>query len=447
MVYIFKSWKSILACMLAVGIILSGGRFIKDKAKVPTSPKSVEEISESLPENEKDAINSLLNKELQYEEQKEALDHSAIMKMNSNKMYRATISYWVDTKYVINYAGNTTKDRTGDILNSYITDLRDDEWKKTALSQIGSEMDIRDFNNLISIGSNGNALVVTVKFDDEDKLKKIINCIKDEIENCKDKINYVIGEHSLSLTNKVIETIVDQELATLQIEKENALVSTKNAINEKKATFNGNQLSVYDYLLAGTEPEAAPAPTKASFSVKTLVLGMFLGAFASCCYFGFKYLFSNKLRFDDNIEAITGIRELGFAEEEKPSQTPIDKFLNNISNKKVKGLTKEQQLDVIVSNIAFDSKENGVSKVCFDVISEKGENLASEIKTELSKVGISAEVVGSLMKNVNFLDNITSSDKVVIIGKIDETDYDQVKNEINLCQMHKKGVMGIVVEL
>ena len=145
------------------------------------------------------------------------------------------------------------------------------------------------------------------------------------------------------------------------------------------------------------------------------VAGLFFGLFIGAAYFGMKYLFSGKLTSAEYLKNVYSIKNIAVLHESS--------FSKEVANSK---LLLENAIEII---------SKGKKKVVLEEIA----NATEAISNTWSKLGVSFDLVKDCE-----LKEITYSDAVIVIEKLDVSLLEETRNEIELLQSYKAPLEGIV---
>ena len=479
LIYVAKGWKSIIACMLVMAVVVGGVQYVREvqnvkayESSLPTTQEeekeqavsTLEQLRESMTDQEILAVTKLVRLEKEHAMQTEYNKESLLMNMNPYDVSIARIKYAVDTNYVTNYVGVTHKDMTDDIVDAYINQLEDSEWRKEALKEAGVEAEVQYFSELISFGDYGDSFLITIKHSDEKELRKMLPVLKNAIETAKVQIREVYGNHALDLVNESVEVTVDSDIYNLQQNRKNTLLSYENNIIAYKNAFNDNQKSLYageilvnEEQVAAEEKAAADAaaaalaaaPPTPQIRVKYLVLGAVLGAFLVCMVRAMAYILSGKLKAEDNVNAYLGVTSLGLIMEDKAVAKgvvgKIDSWLDSLAKRNLGNLTKEQQLKMVVSNILLYCEKGNMKEIYLNSSVNCLEEKAGELLQMLTERGITVKDGFSILQDASAMEEMSKADGVVFLEQAGKSRYEDLEREVKLCREHEKTVIGLVV--
>lgn len=441
--YLLKRWKSIILVAVILAIGFSGLGYVSERKRLSTP---LEEIRKTMTPDEIASVLKLQDMDLELKALNYYIENSVIMNMDPYNVQRASLSYFVDTKHITNYAGDTESDLTWDIMSIYVSKLNSMDWKAEALKEAGSDIDLKYFNEMVSISTSGRTFTVTITYPVAEQLKVIMNVLQENIQNYKDDISSDIGTHSLTLIGNTMESsVLDRDLKAVQEDKEHQLGSlyeevkkSKNALNEKQKTLYYGRVLSNEELSTGIISDEVP---QAGISVKKFVMGGFLGGILMVIIYSMQFITQNKVHVEDNFEAVLGISNLGYAELPlSKKQDFIHKKIRRAELRVTDGLSPDEQFNLILSNIKHEC--NGAESLYIN--SPEGDELAERLSESLNKSGISCHVVDNIMKQS---DSINSSCAVVFIVRSNYSVYPQLHHEISFCTVRSAKLIGAVVEI
>ena len=441
--HLLKRWKSIILVAVILAIGFSGLGYVSELKRLNTP---LDEIREKMTPDEIASVLKLQDMDLELKALNYYIENSVIMNMDPYNVQRASLSYFVDTKHITNYAGDTESDLTWDIMSIYVSKLNSIDWKVEALKEAGSNIDLKYFNEMVSISTSGRTFTVTITYPDAEQLKVIMNVLQENIQSYKDVISSAIGTHSLTLIGNTMESsVLDRDLKAIQEDKYFQLNTmyeevkkSKSALNEKQKTLYYGRVLSKEELSTGIIKDEVPY---AGISVNMFVMGGFLGGILMVVIYSLQFIVQNKVRVEDNVEAVLGISNLGYTELRlNKKQDFINKMIRRAELRLTDGLSPDEQFHVILSNIKHEC--SGAESLYIN--SPEGDELAERLSESLNKSGISCHVVDNIMKQS---ENINSSCAVVFVVRSNYSLYPQLFREIKFCTMHEAKLIGTAVEI
>lgn len=444
LVYVARAWKKIVLAMLACGILLGGFGYFRYDRMIKLSQPGAEI---TLKAKQKLQVDSLLQMENARDNLKEYLQQSVIMNMNPMNVPTATISYWVNTNHVTNYAGETEKDITDDVVQAYAKVIQNDIWRDKLLQELGYPMEIQYFSELTNVMVSGNGFTVSIQYPEEKALTIIMDAVQQAIDEFNQLAITVFGAHELSLTNSVIKTEVDNDLNAYQQSKKNELESLEKNIVESRLELKGDQLAYYRQHTNTKIEQNGPLGSVIKFGI----LGAVLGAFVLCIIRVLGFLCSDRLEFDDRFDVRLGIPVLGFVDGAQRTKNgkpgKIDGMIDSWSKARIKQIDVDQQINMAYANILLYCEENSIDRIYFNSTVGCLSEVAEMISGMLQSKGVRASFVDSIFSCADFTDNMSQADGLVLLEKAGSSNYRNVDRIVEFCRSHQKNLLGIIVEL
>ena len=260
------------------------------------------------------------------------------------------------------------------------------------------------------------SFVISLKGDSKETLSKLEK-VKEVFD--KEFTDFYGQDYIIKIVPISLERIYNAGLIKLKRDTDNAVVKLNNEIENKK-----NQILNQVQPLP---PEDIDVKMKTLEGYKTMklviftVAGLFFGVFIGVAYFGMKYLFSGKLTSAEYLKNVYSIKNIAVLHESSFSKEVANSKL--LLENAIEIISKGKKKVVLVSTL--DGKEIA--------------NATEAISNTLSKLGVSFDLVKDCE-----LKEITYSDAVIVIEKLDVSLLDATRNEIELLQSYKAPLEGIV---
>lgn len=260
------------------------------------------------------------------------------------------------------------------------------------------------------------SFVISLKGDSKETLSKLEK-VKEVFD--KEFTDFYGQDYIIKIVPISLERIYNAGLIKLKRDTDNAVVKLNNEIENKK-----NQILNQVQPLP---PEDIDVKMKTLESYKFMklviftVAGLFFGVFIGAAYFGMKYLFSGKLTSAEYLKNVYSIKNIAVLHESSFSKEVANSKL--LLENAIEIISKGKKKVVLVSTL--DGKEIA--------------NATEAISNTLSKLGVSFDLVKDCE-----LKEITYSDAVIVIEKLDVSLLDATRNEIELLQSYKAPLEGIV---
>lgn len=286
--------------------------------------------------------------------------------------------------------------------------------KSLGISMNLTQKPVRELFGFSAIDSY--SFVISLKGDSKETLSKLQ---KVKVVFDKEFTDFYGQDYIIKIVPISLERIYNAGLINLKRDTDNAVVKLNNEIENKK-----NQILNQVQPLP---PEDIDVKMKTLESYKFMklviftVAGLFFGLFIGAAYFGMKYLFSGKLTSAEYLKNVYSIKNIAVLHESSFSKEVANSKL--LLENAIEIISKGKKKVVLVSTL--DGKEIA--------------NATEAISNTLSKLSVSFDLVKDCE-----LKEITYSDAVIVIEKLDVSLLDATRNEIELLQSYKAPLEGIV---
>lgn len=286
--------------------------------------------------------------------------------------------------------------------------------KSLGISMNLTQKPVRELFGFSAIDSY--SFVISLKGDSKETLSKLEK-VKEVFD--KEFTDFYGQDYIIKIVPISLERIYNAGLIKLKRDTDNAVVKLNNEIENKK-----NQILNQVQPLP---PEDIDVKMKTLESYKFMklviftVAGLFFGVFIGAAYFGMKYLFSGKLTSAEYLKNVYSIKNIAVLHESSFSKEVANSKL--LLENAIEIISKGKKKVVLVSTL--DGKEIA--------------NATEVISNTLSKLSVSFDLVKDCE-----LKEITYSDAVIVIEKLDVSLLDATRNEIELLQSYKAPLEGIV---
>lgn len=286
--------------------------------------------------------------------------------------------------------------------------------KSLGISMNLTQKPVRELFGFSAIDSY--SFVISLKGDSKETLSKLEK-VKEVFD--KEFTDFYGQDYIIKIVPISLERIYNAGLIKLKRDTDNAVVKLNNEIENKK-----NQILNQVQPLP---PEDIDVKMKTLESYKFMklviftVAGLFFGVFIGAAYFGMKYLFSGKLTSAEYLKNVYSIKNIAVLHESSFSKEVANSKL--LLENAIEIISKGKKKVVLVSTL--DGKEIA--------------NATEAISNTFSKLSVSFDLVKDCE-----LKEITYSDAVIVIEKLDVSLLDATRNEIELLQSYKAPLEGIV---
>ena len=438
--YILRKWKLILVPGLIAGIVLGGYTAAKtvlnwdrNKRDIAEAQAAYDEMTTYLNgvtafyEKQKDDKTELL------EQYRLSLENNPILTYDATNIGMAYVDIVIDA---FNSDGSA-REITDDYLNVFRTVVEDNlDWEAIAeKGNIDAEY-VEDLYGSWYWGSTNRILRVRFYSDNETKALAMLEEYLQQAEGLHDTLIRQMGEFEMASLNKLSRTDDDAGFASLQ----------QNIVNRAdgyQADIDSLQETI-DLLPYPAVPPQVPSPIKVVLSIgKHFGAGLAGVSGALIVLFYLLFYLNGKLHSEREINFYSGSSALPFESSEKKKLKGIDKSIVLADTKKIL-YTQEDAVYRALLNIKLIAPE--AEKIMFTGIdSEKEVQALKSTLADVKGMSFKFGLEKNLLTDREALDHLSVYDAVVLVEKMDRTDIELLKKEIELIILSGKKIVGVMV--
>lgn len=350
----------------------------------------------------------------QVEKQQEYVDNSIYMKLDSQNIQVAS------TQYAVVTSGNI-----GNIMNSIFLFV-DDGGLKEALEEKFGVTDSKYWREIITVNNSGEILNLIVYHYDITEAEKILNIVKEKLNQKISDIVAVQGEFNLVELGTSYYTKADMNVQNIQNEYLNNL---KNYISNRSdyETKLVNQKIARENYVKNNKLE--DVEIKQSNSVlqmmEYMVIGILFGIAIPLVCFLLQYILSNRLRSKEDLRD-SGLNVLAGYCDNKGYQPTLERGMLDL-----KLLAEEKKLDSVFISVL---QEDEVSK-----------KVAEEWCKIMEQSGMKAKIGYHLLENAEDLKTLISNKGCLLVAEAGKTTYPQIEQQMKLCTRVQGELLGCIV--
>ena len=199
---------------------------------------------------------------------------------------------------------------------------------------------------------------------------------------------------------------------------------------------------------AGASDEEDAHVSLFSGIAKKLILGLFLGIFLPCCWYGCIYIFDGRIKTRREFEEVYSCYCLGDITEipeRKGLGAPIDRLLDKIFYPAQESLAERQQMTI--ANIKAICSKSAISNVCISTsipVSAADQSALDAFIGRLAAEGIATANIGSIEKSASSLQQMIDIGSVILCERPTKTKLTSMDHLATSCQEHNVEVLGVV---
>lgn len=447
---IIYGWRAIILCAIIFSIALAGMKYLKSaKAAEGVSPVkeiTLEDLEENLTDEEKEALSTAKNLQKQLAANEKYRDESIYINLDAYAKNTVTLQYYVNTHYVMNYTDDVEPDISKELTDSYASYINNRGMSAQLKAALNWDISESYVDELISAESLGEKqFVVHLSGEDEAQAQKIAEQVEMLIQDYKPVMDEKIGQHDLTKVGSYTSIIKDSELVTNQTNLQNVITDLQTKLKTLTATFTSAQNQI---LTGELENKQEITIAAASFSVKYLILGAFMGVVLACGWIALCFIFSNRMKKVQELQEVYDLRVLGEAtctKKKKRILSIVDTWLDKLSHREVWSF--EEQKTLILTNLRVTCQKENIEKIFVTTsihMSDAETALLEELNKDLSQAGIKVIFGENMMHNAKAMEQMSEIGQVVLIEKKNVSWNDSIERELLLCAQQKANVLGVI---
>ena len=412
------------------------------------------------------SVNTALVYKERYEERLNYQKNSPLMQLDSFHVQRTDLTFLIQTDD--NNNACMIKDIYRDLLASaslygYVREQCNLENGVDELIFIKTSGDgvMKNPNLNVQVVQENESNVLSVKIinSDADTCRAMADAVENYIQKQCQELEDAIGKHKVVLVNRSQGDVSDPDVADLQKTCANDLYSMQNALNVLTASFSAEQLEYYDFMLEARQnsneqegfADNAMVWATPNLSVKYIVLGAVLFAFAYVAMVFVNYVFNNKIRSIDNFQGLYSIPQLGDVtmSGRKRFLGVIDRWILKMRYHGRRRFSPEEAVGLTIMAVKMEAQKHNVKNVYLIGCNLVGaaEQVCTQIKSALAKEQIDVCVLNNVLYDAEAMGRLESAEAAVLVETAGVTMYDEITQELQLLNRQKIEVLGgIVVE-
>lgn len=467
-------WRTILAVALFFALVATCFSYIKSVNEIETQAKNdgndieVEstQLYEKMTYEEQTTVDAYLNYKQTYNELFAYMENAPLMQLDANGFYKGRISFYVNNYYQVEYPIVQKVDNINVIVNSYIGVVNSEEFalrladiintKNTtyALEMVDVDGDFAGANTLDNDETRG-LFSVWVYAANKDDCMRMQELVKESILGEKDEMTEQFGKHEIDVLQEEIVRTFSVELLEKQKKYVDMLYSCSGNMNTMAARFTDYQKNYLNHILVTDAMKAQEevqdsAEELPTVSKKLILLGFLGGACLMFVFWALIYIFSAKLRLEEDFEKVFSSKLLGnvpMTHKKKKWFFFIDSLFENLRHFNRRYFDKEASMDMVLANIRIAMGNSDSKKIMITgaVCGEEEKEFAKILAERLKKDGIEIVSESSVLYNAEALEKLVDIGCVVLVEKAEKSLNYEIEKEIELCVQHGVSLIGTVV--
>lgn len=459
------NWRRILAITM-IFVVLSGIISAVRGIKVNRSIEDAKIEDIELPEIARTNIKRYFEYLEIYEAQLAFVNNAPLMQLDSQGFYVGKVTYYVDNHFEVEYPLYDSVNNVSIMIEAYQAGLRSREFIDH-LAEItgGTEensiylVQLVDGNNqygniVTDIRDTTGVMTISVYGADEASCTKILTLVKETIEASYDMVVEQLGEHDITLLQEVCNYVADNQLLVYQKDNLDKLANYKDSITRVRDSLAEDELiyvELYEGILLDDEDiNPGTSVISFSFSFKIVILGFLLGFVFACFYEAMCYIFDKKLRINEDVESLYGVKLFGYVNvenEKKRKFAFIDQLIIKLRYFGKRQFSEEEAILMAAAGIKISAKKADTAKIFVtgaDSDLRRGKVVAKLLK-ELKSEGIEVIDGKPILYDAEALEYSAEVGYVVLVETAGVSMYGEVAKELETCSYQGIKVLGMVM--
>ncbi len=329
-----------------------------------------------------------------------------------------------------------------DVALSYIEDL----------IEIKTEEDTDESVTIVVDSDTGDHVTVQIQSPTKDECQSMAEIVKNHISQETTNLQDRYGSFELDLLTETYAEKVDYDLRSFQEGRYTALNNLRGSISGLPSSMTDDQKDYYYDLIAyhaalESEKEALAGEEDAEEEIaeedaaaiakpgiirwRFIILGLLLGLILACGYILLRYLLASHLRVKEDMEDTYHVPMLGYF--------PV--------SEKRQRFTKEERIEMICAGIRVAAQKDDMKSIYLTGTAGDGESeqIIEQIQASLADSDVQISSGRDVACDPASLEQMTASDGVVFVERVDRSPYADIQKEVELCQTYNIPVIGSVV--
>jgi capsular polysaccharide biosynthesis protein len=445
---IIYSWRKIILLSLVLAVILGGYKFYSETRNLnglsqednyQTAMKAYR-LNKAVLESE---INHLLQS---IEEQKEYNENSVLMQINPLDKQVASINYYVATGYkIMPEVTYQNVDITNMIIGSYNIIVSKGEMYQYIMDNLSFDIEPRYLKEIITATADFNTHMISIDIvhNERKQCEEIYRLVMDYFNQAKNDITEKIGEHTISIIDDSIQSVVDLSLDEYQKNNYLLISDYETKLQEKQA-----EMSALIVPVKSTNSVTVVINNSIKYGIFGFVIGMMLSAFLLLSI----NLLSDRLTGTKELRDRFNIRILGEIKKKRKKKFFgfIDLWLEKMEGKVSSNMAEVEEIKRVCANIkaVLHMEKYGNSKVMLTGTANINKiiGICDKLNKEMTESHVQIISGANICYTASTIESIQDCGSVVIVEEINNSTYTEItKQIININDLNKKIIGAVLI--
>ena len=387
---------------------------------------------------------SIRENDRQTKELRTYVDNSIYMHLDPDNIQTATVQYGLQTE------GNV-----GNILNSFITYINDGGLRESVPAG-DADLQPEYWRDVVSSYINSNILNITVLHYDADRCARIMNLIKQRLQEQIPEIQAVQGGFTLTEMESTQYVKADAGIVNTQNGYLNSLkgFETSSAdLHNRLISYRNNKSSYMENNapdFASDAEKAGQEESRGKRVMKYALAGILFGLVLSCAVLLLRYIISDRLRSKEDLRD-TGLNVLGSYHAKRGYGPEIGRSVMDVKMLAETATITSGRGDGNINSVANGGTASGsqtgrpavyLSGLHDDEITRK---VAGDYVTALAGEGAGAVFGFHIDENADELKQMIAAGSCLLIAQAGKTTFRDLRKQLQICERFRVTVIGCVV--
>lgn len=455
-----QRWRSLVICFVIGALVLGAYGWWKSGNTGALTDATVDELVETLGSGRKETIEGYAGEYAasvdRITKQNEYNNNSALMQLDPFHLSVYEVKYYLSN----DREGNSSVNAAA-LAQAYISQLQKDYLGQKVKAVIEGEAgvlqrELYESTNLIQIDTKDIASgILTFRIYAQDTIPETdANDLKNQVQTAQGRVWKTVGDHSLTLIGESSFVTADMDILLIQAANiQNIDDQTLRIEAIQKAVTDSSEKQYLNYLISKAANKGQSDDTgkiSRHINKKYIAIGAILGVILAAIVIIIKYIASGTIKTRKEIEEDFGMQVLGWFDGKDPfyqkRKTHLDKWLRNLRNKKADRVSYEDMVDLVATKIQIEAEKKDIQKICM-ILDGKVTGNTDFIEAVIQKVGEkpSIQVISNILEQSGDLACISDIDDAILVGQIEKTRFDDIRNICALCANYHVNVIGSIV--
>lgn len=491
---ILLGWRALIIWMI-VGALIVGvygysksGKVINvatgEEVKENVTPQKIEEEKAEKRQTIEELKNILSSREVEevnaafatYNRYKKLLDDtdsyinsSIIQNIDAQNASILIARYYIDNHYQVEYPLIDKKDSTVDIIRTYNVKLHDDAVKENVAKRIEHIPSAEYASEMYDVSNEAYSIMtITIFGIDEDDCRTVMKILSHEIGRITSEIQRLYGDFEITNISVSYHQGYNDSIASEQQSKNNErnllknnMLTVGNSLSAEEKDYYYALLDGEDYILetlnegvelGGTIEEEITTTIVYSVDLKFVILGVLVGVFVHSMIMLFIYMFSKKICDSDAVSRRYGIRVIGevIQENKKRFLGIIDSIIIKLFDTN-SSRSNDEKINMICTEMLLLASKNNLNILLLATSDKSNVDICEQIKLRYENLTTlntnsqnKLDIVTAIDANPEDLIKVANGKAVVLVEKIDKSEWINIDKEVELCNQYATDILGVV---